>query len=43
MIPSPANVATFGMKKALKGEFSEPVSLVPFYIRRSEAEIKWND
>ncbi len=43
MIPSPANVASLGIKKALKGEFSEPVSLVPLYMRRSEAEMKWND
>jgi len=42
MIPSPANVASIGIQKALKGEFSEPVSLVPIYIRRSEAEIKWH-
>jgi len=40
IVPSPANVAYIGIKKAIKGEFSEPVSLVPFYIRRSEAEIK---
>jgi tRNA threonylcarbamoyladenosine biosynthesis protein TsaB len=42
MIPSPANVASIGIQKALKDEFSEPVSLVPIYIRRSEAEIKWH-
>lgn len=42
MMPSPANVASIGMQKALRGEFSEPLSLVPFYIRRSEAEIKRN-
>jgi tRNA threonylcarbamoyladenosine biosynthesis protein TsaB len=40
MVPSPANVAAIGTRKAEKGEFSEPVSLVPFYIRRAEAEIK---
>ena len=40
MIPSPANVAYLGLQKAVKGEFSEPVSLVPFYVRKSEAEIK---
>lgn len=40
LVPSPANVAYIGIKKALKGEFSEPISLVPFYIRRSEAELK---
>jgi tRNA threonylcarbamoyladenosine biosynthesis protein TsaB len=43
MVPSPANVACIGMQKALRGEFSDPVNLVPFYIRRSEAEIKEND
>ena len=40
MAPSPANVACIGIQKALRGEFSEPVNLVPFYLRRSEAEIK---
>jgi tRNA threonylcarbamoyladenosine biosynthesis protein TsaB len=40
IVPSPANIASIGIKKAIKGEFSEPVSLVPFYIRRSEAELK---
>jgi tRNA threonylcarbamoyladenosine biosynthesis protein TsaB len=42
MVSSPANVASIGIKKAIKGEFSEPVSLVPFYLRKSEAEIKRN-
>jgi len=42
MIPSPANVASVGMQKALQGELAEPVSLIPIYIRRSEAEIKWH-
>lgn len=40
MIPSPANVAYIGLQKALRGEFSEPIGLVPLYIRKSEAEIK---
>jgi tRNA threonylcarbamoyladenosine biosynthesis protein TsaB len=40
MTPSPANVAILGIRKALKGEFSELSSIVPFYIRRSEAELK---
>ncbi len=40
MVPSPSNVACLGLKKALKADFSEPVSLVPHYIRRSEAEVK---
>ncbi|MEW6570441.1 MAG: tRNA (adenosine(37)-N6)-threonylcarbamoyltransferase complex dimerization subunit type 1 TsaB [Nitrospirota bacterium] len=42
MIPSPSNVATLGLRKAAKGEFSDPLGLVPFYLRRSEAEIKWD-
>lgn len=40
MVPSPANVAYIGMIKAKKGEFEDPIKLVPFYIRKSEAEIK---
>jgi len=40
MVPTPANIASLGIKKAREGEFSEPVSLVPFYLRRSEAELK---
>ena len=40
MIPSPANVAYLGLQKLVRGEFSEPVSLVPLYVRKSEAEIK---
>ncbi len=42
LVPSPANVASLGMKKALREEFSDPVSLVPVYLRKSEAEMKWN-
>ena len=40
--PSPANVAALGLRRAEKGEFSDPLMLSPFYIRRSEAEIKRN-
>lgn len=40
MTPSPANVAYLGLERAMAGDFSEPVSLIPFYIRKSEAEIK---
>jgi tRNA threonylcarbamoyladenosine biosynthesis protein TsaB len=39
-VPSPASVASLGLKKALDGEFSEPAALSPFYIRKSEAELK---
>ncbi|MBA4348362.1 MAG: tRNA (adenosine(37)-N6)-threonylcarbamoyltransferase complex dimerization subunit type 1 TsaB [Thermodesulfovibrio sp.] len=42
MVPSPSNVAYLCMRKAKRGEFSDPVSLVPFYLRRSEAETKGN-
>jgi tRNA threonylcarbamoyladenosine biosynthesis protein TsaB len=42
MVPSPANVAQLGLKKALKGDYAEPAGLTPFYIRRSEAELKSN-
>lgn len=42
MSPSPANVAFLGLKKALSGDFSEPPGLVPLYIRRSEAEVKYS-
>lgn len=41
MVPSPANVAYLGLRKAEAGDFSEPVSLAPAYLRKSEAEIKF--
>jgi tRNA threonylcarbamoyladenosine biosynthesis protein TsaB len=40
MVPSPSNVAHLGMKKALAGEFADPVALAPMYLRKSEAETK---
>jgi tRNA threonylcarbamoyladenosine biosynthesis protein TsaB len=40
MVPSPAHVASIGIKKAMNGEFSESISLIPLYIKRSEAELK---
>jgi tRNA threonylcarbamoyladenosine biosynthesis protein TsaB len=39
-VPSPASVASLGLKKALRGEFAEPADLSPFYVRKSEAELK---
>jgi tRNA threonylcarbamoyladenosine biosynthesis protein TsaB len=42
IVPSPAHVAILGIKKALSGDFSELQGLVPFYIRKSEAELKKN-
>jgi len=43
MVPSPANAAYIGLRKAVNGDFSEPVNLIPFYIRRSEAEIRYRE
>ncbi len=42
MVPSPANVAALGLAKAVRGEFEDLPSAVPFYIRKSEAEVKWS-
>ncbi len=42
MVPSPANVAALGLGKALRGEFVDPSEAAPFYIRKSEAEVKWS-
>lgn len=42
IVPSPANVASIGLRLAKRGEFSHPIRLVPFYIRKSEAELKKN-
>lgn len=42
MVPSPANVAMLGLEKALQGEFTDVSSAEPFYIRKSEAEVKWS-
>jgi tRNA threonylcarbamoyladenosine biosynthesis protein TsaB len=40
MVPSPANVAVMGLRKALGGEYSDAAEAAPFYIRKSEAEVK---
>jgi tRNA threonylcarbamoyladenosine biosynthesis protein TsaB len=40
LYPSPANIAFLGRKMAENGDFSDPVALVPFYIRKAEAETK---
>jgi hypothetical protein len=42
MVPSPSVIASLGLRKALREEFSDPACLIPLYIRRSEAEIKRN-
>lgn len=38
MHPSPASVATLGLKMALADDFSDPKALSPMYLRKSEAE-----
>jgi len=38
--PSAANVHKLGRQKALRGEFADPLTLVPNYIRGPDAEIK---
>ncbi len=40
MVPYSSRVAYLGMLKAKKGEYDDPASLVPRYLRKSEAEIK---
>jgi tRNA threonylcarbamoyladenosine biosynthesis protein TsaB len=40
MSPSAASVAYLGLRKALKAEFSDPATVCPLYIRKSEAELK---
>lgn len=43
MVPSPANIGLLGLAKALRGEFAVISEAVPFYIRKSEAEVKWSE
>jgi tRNA threonylcarbamoyladenosine biosynthesis protein TsaB len=39
--PRAAKVHLLGYKKALAGQFADPLTLQPFYLRRPEAEEKW--
>jgi tRNA threonylcarbamoyladenosine biosynthesis protein TsaB len=39
--PRASNVFRIGSQMATEGKFADPVSLVPFYIRRPEAEENW--
>lgn len=43
MSPSASTVAEIALEKFRRGEFADPLTLTPFYIRRSEAEIKWKE
>lgn len=41
MSPSAAAVAEIAIEKIKEGVTADPVSLTPFYIRKSEAEVRW--
>ncbi len=41
MSPSASTIAEIAIEKIRQGIDTDPVSLTPFYIRKSEAEIKW--
>lgn len=43
MVPSPANVAMLGLSKVVNSEYAGVSETVPFYIRKSEAEVKWSE
>lgn len=40
MVPSPSAVALLGIQKAKRGDYEDPLRLVPLYLRKSEAEEK---
>ncbi|MGO9376925.1 MAG: tRNA (adenosine(37)-N6)-threonylcarbamoyltransferase complex dimerization subunit type 1 TsaB [Dissulfurispiraceae bacterium] len=42
MVPSPANVAALCMRRAMTNNFSDAMTAVPAYLRRSEAEMKFD-
>jgi len=41
MSPAASSVAEIAVEKLKEGTVADPVSLTPFYIRKSEAEIRW--
>ncbi|MEE8328945.1 MAG: tRNA (adenosine(37)-N6)-threonylcarbamoyltransferase complex dimerization subunit type 1 TsaB [Thermodesulfovibrionia bacterium] len=43
MSPSASSVAEIAIEKLKEGISSDPVSLTPLYIRKSEAEINWKE
>ncbi|GMR03268.1 MAG: tRNA (adenosine(37)-N6)-threonylcarbamoyltransferase complex dimerization subunit type 1 TsaB [Thermodesulfovibrionia bacterium] len=43
MSPSASSVAEIAIEKLKKGISTDPVSLTPFYIRKSEAEVHWKE
>lgn len=43
LAPRASNVAMLAMARLKKGEFNDPFSLVPKYIRKSEAELRFRN
>jgi tRNA threonylcarbamoyladenosine biosynthesis protein TsaB len=41
MSPSASSVAELAIERIQQGAIGDPVSITPFYIRKSEAEIHW--
>ena len=41
MSPSASTVAEIAVEKIKAGIFTDPITLTPFYIRKSEAEVRW--
>jgi tRNA threonylcarbamoyladenosine biosynthesis protein TsaB len=41
MSPSASTVAEMAIDEINQGTITDPISLTPFYIRKSEAEIRW--
>ncbi len=41
MSPSATTIAEIAIEKIKQGIVTDPVSLIPFYIRKSEAEVNW--
>lgn len=41
LLPRPSSLAILGLKKLQQGKTEDIFTLLPFYLRKSEAEIKW--
>ena len=40
-LPRASNVAMLALKRLEKGDTDDPFTMIPKYIRKSEAEIRW--
>ena len=40
-LPKASNVATLALERLKNGDMDDPFALVPRYVRKSEAELKW--